>query len=304
MTEYAIEIEDLTKIYQNNNLALDHLSLKVPKGKIFGLLGPNGSGKSTLINILSGAVVKSSGKVLISSVDIDEEPKKSKFNIGIVPQEIALDSFFTLWNGLELFAGYYGIRPQDRKTKELLQTLNLWEKKDDPPKRLSGGMKRRFLIAKAMVHSPDILILDEPTAGVDIELRNQLWEYIKKLNDQGITIIITTHYLAEAQNLCDEIAFINNGKIVKQDSKENILRLGSKHIDIEFEKEINLNKIKLPKNIEIFEIDDRKIRIALLETDIDYKDIFLLINKFDTRIIDFSTSEPQLEEIFHNIMLI
>ena len=229
MSKEAILIKKLVKEYNKeggsgSKIALSDLNLAIPRGAIFGLLGPNGAGKSTLINILSGTVMKTSGEVVILDTDIDQFPKRARSLIGIVPQEIIFDTFFPIQQALEFTAGYFGIKSELRKTKQILKALSLWDKRKNFPQQLSGGMKRRFLIAKAMVHSPPILVLDEPTAGVDIELRIQLWDYVKELNKQGITVIITTHYLAEAQELCDEIAFINKGKIIKQDSKQNLLK--------------------------------------------------------------------------------
>jgi len=238
----AIYVNNLIKEYNTGRvanekkIALNGLDINIEVGSIFGLLGPNGAGKSTLINILAGTVIKTSGEVRVMGVDIDYQPKRARSLIGVVPQEIVTDTFFPLWQALEFTAGYFGIRPENRINDQLLKTLSLYDKRNSLPQRLSGGMKRRFLIAKAMVHSPRILVLDEPTAGVDIELRNQLWEYVKKLNqEQVVTIIITTHYLAEAQELCDNIAFINDGKIIKQDSKKKLLaELGSRYLDVEF----------------------------------------------------------------------
>src|SRR6476619_1115868 len=229
MDEPAIRIESLSKTYAGGKRALNDVSFDVPRGQIFGLLGPNGAGKSTLINILAGLVVKTGGKVTIWGFDIDEHPRNAKRSIGVVPQEIIFDPFFTPRETLEIQAGLYGVPPAGRKSDELLAAMHLTDKANAYSRTLSGGMKRRLLIAKAMVHSPPILILDEPTAGVDVELRSQLWQYILDLKDKGTTIILTTHYLAEAQNLCDEIAFIDKGKVVHVDKKEHLLKtLGSK----------------------------------------------------------------------------
>ncbi len=299
----AIYIKNLIKEYGTKQ-ALNSLNLNIKSGIIFGLLGPNGAGKSTLINILAGTVTKNSGDVKIMGINIDEKPKSARSLIGVVPQEIVADTFFPLWQALELTAGYFGIRPKDRITEKLLKTLSLWDKRNMQPQKLSGGMKRRFLIAKAMVHSPKILILDEPTAGVDIELREQLWEYVEKLNkENGVTIIITTHYLAEAQKLCDHIAFINGGEIIKQDSKQKLLKdLGSRNFDIEFEKSIK-NKI-LPtindKKCEI--IDDNKIRFNLNTENNDFNDILLAINTIDMKVTNLHINEPDLEDIFYKII--
>lgn len=305
----AISIKDLTKIYDVRNsqkglFALENLSLEVPQGSIFGLLGPNGAGKSTLINILAGTVVKTSGKANIMGVDIDEFPKKAKSLIGIVPQEIVLDTFFPVYQALEFTAGYYGIPPKERKTEEILKALGLWDKRDKVPRQLSGGMKRRLLVAKAMVHSPKVLILDEPTAGVDIELRNQLWDYVIELNKRGVTIIITTHYLAEAQELCDEIAFINKGKIIKQDTKDNLLLdLGARHIEVEFNEILNQNELNIDTKFQYQIIDGNKLRFNLDASKHNYTDLLQQISNINFEVKDIKTSQPDLEDIFRKIIL-
>lgn len=309
MLKNAISIKNLTKCYapegtSNAHKALNNLSLDVPRGSIFGLLGPNGAGKSSLINVLAGTVIKTSGEVSIMGVDIDKTPKKARSLIGIVPQEIVFDSFFPIAQALEFTAGYFGIRTHLRKTEEILKALGLWDKKDSLPRQLSGGMKRRFLIAKAMVHSPKVLILDEPTAGVDIDLRNQLWDYVKKLNEQGVTIIITTHYLAEAQELCDEIAFINHGQIIKQDSKNNLLtELGTRHIDIEFHKPIKLDGLNLSKEIVVNQLTDTVLRFELNAKEDKYSSLLKEIAGIKQEIKDLRGSQPDLEKIFHQIII-
>lgn len=309
MAENAILIRNLVKQYNEKRssngvlYALDKLNLLIPQGSIFGLLGPNGAGKSTLINILAGTVIKTEGEVRIMGTSIDEFPKKARSSIGIVPQEIVFDSFFPIYQALEFYAGYYGIKPSYRKTEEILRELSLWDKRDSFPQQLSGGMKRRFLIAKAMVHSPSVLVLDEPTAGVDLELRLQLWNYIKLLNKQGMTIIITTHYLAEAQELCDEIAFINKGKIIKQDTKQHLLQeLGTRHIDVEFNDIIDITNIELPKGS--FELlEQNKIRFLLNETSgNNYSQVLRNITEIGAEIKDMDIAQPDLEVIFHKIM--
>ena len=307
---YAIQVNNLTKQYvsgrvsQEEKLALNDLNLNIEVGSIFGLLGPNGAGKSTLINILSGTVLKSSGKVRVMGVDIDEQPKKARSLIGIVPQEIVTDTFFPLWNALEFTAGYFGIKPENRITDQLLKTLSLYDKRNTLPQRLSGGMKRRFLIAKAMVHSPKILVLDEPTAGVDIELRTQLWEYVKKINqEQGVTVIITTHYLAEAQELCDNIAFINDGKIIKQDSKKKLLEeLGSRYFDIEFEDIVDNDKMSRFESLKCQLLSENKIRFELHTENNDFQQILGVVSVMNLKIKNLSLKEPNLEDIFHKIV--
>src|SRR6188474_37063 len=217
-TEPAIRISELCKTYTSKGSdpkrALDEVSFDVPRGQIFGLLGPNGAGKSTLINILAGLVVKSGGSANVWGFDIDEHPRNAKRSIGVVPQEILFDPFFTPREALELQAGLYGVPKADRRTMELLRAVRLEDKAGAYARTLSGGMKRRLLVAKAMVHSPPILVLDEPTAGVDVELRRQLWELVGELNADGVTVVLTTHYLEEAEQLCDRIAIINHGELI------------------------------------------------------------------------------------------
>ncbi|MBP8672072.1 MAG: ABC transporter ATP-binding protein, partial [Sphingobium sp.] len=205
-SQNAIEIAHLTKVYAGGKKALDDVSLNIPRGQIFGLLGPNGAGKSTLINILAGLVTKTSGTARIWGFDTDVNPRNSKNSIGIVNQEILFDPFFTPFETLENQAGFYGVRKAERKSMELLRAVHLDDKAHAYARTLSGGMKRRLMVAKALVHSPPILVLDEPTAGVDILLRQQLWDYVRELNAQGVTIVLTTHYLEEAEELCDRIA--------------------------------------------------------------------------------------------------
>lgn len=228
MTENAITISNVTKTYKARGqggakLALDDISLNIPRGSMFALLGPNGAGKSTLINIMAGLVTKSAGRVTIWDTDIDKNPRQAKANIGIVPQEISFDPFFTPARLLDLQAGLYGVPHAERRTKELLALVGLSDKANAYTRSLSGGMKRRLMVAKAMVHTPPILVLDEPTAGVDVELRKQMWDNVRELNAGGMTVLLTTHYLEEAEELCDRIAIINGGKIVANDSKDNLL---------------------------------------------------------------------------------
>ncbi len=222
----AVTIKGLNKVYQGKNgkqfFALQNLDLEIPRGSCCALLGPNGAGKSTLINILAGSVTKTSGTVNVLGYDLDQDSNLVKQNLGVVPQELFLDVFLSAYEALEIHAGYYGIRSKNRKTDLILKALDLTEKRDAIPRSLSGGMKRRLLVGKALVHSPEVLILDEPTAGVDIDLRDKLWEYIRALNKSGTTIILTTHYLQEAEKLCDYFVFINKGTILSYKKKEDI----------------------------------------------------------------------------------
>ena len=228
MRDTAIEIRGLQKTYGGGRgspekHALKGIDLDIPKGSVFGLLGPNGAGKSTLINILAGLVIKSAGQVTLWGIDQDVNPRQSRASIGVMPQELNLDPFFTPRAALEVQAGLYGVRKADRRSDEVLALVGLEDKAEAYARTLSGGMRRRLLLAKALVHSPHILVLDEPTAGVDIELRQMLWENVRKLNAQGMTIILTTHYLEEAEEMCDEIAIINQGALVARDSTANLL---------------------------------------------------------------------------------
>lgn len=302
----AIEVINISKIYDDlsgrpENLALSDFSLTVDPGSIFGLLGPNGAGKSTLINILAGTVKKTSGKAFIMGVDLDEDPKLAKHKIGIVPQEIVMDTFFCVEDALEFYAGYFGIKKKDRKTKEILSALGLQNKAQSYARQLSGGMKRRFLVARAMVHFPDVLILDEPTAGVDIELREQLWDYVQKLNRQGTTIILTTHYLEEAEKLCDRIGFINNGKLVKCDSKDNLLSsLSNKKMLVKSASLIE----KIPKNLASYNIeiiDNYSLQISFNKREIELKKVLDDISKSNIEISDLSISDGSLEEVFRSV---
>lgn len=229
LPDFAIEAEGLIKTYAATKTtpekqALRGIDLKIPRGSIFGLLGPNGAGKSTFINILAGLTQKSAGKVRIWGRDIDQRPRDARAAIGVVPQELAADVFFTPRESMETQAGLYGVRKMDRHTDEILAALGLADKADAYVRQLSGGMKRRLMVAKAMVHRPPVLVLDEPTAGVDVELRKQLWAYVTALNHQGVTIVLTTHYLEEAQELCDQIAIVNRGAVVACEPTATLLR--------------------------------------------------------------------------------
>ena len=246
---YAIEAKEVNKTFIKKNikiLALQNFNIQIKKGSIHGLLGPNGAGKSTFINILGSLVKKDSGNINICNLNIDTATKQSKFKIGIVPQELNIDPFFTPYELLELQAGLYGIRKKNRKTNEILNNVGLTEQKNSYARTLSGGMRRRLLVAKALVHSPEMLILDEPTAGVDVDLRKSLWGYIKKINELGTTICLTTHYLEEAEELCDRITIINNGKVIKDDTKSNLLKIiSNKTVIFQINNEIFIpNKLK------------------------------------------------------------
>ena len=300
----ALEIKNLSKVYDgdNKNMALDNISLNIKVGSIFGLLGPNGAGKSTLINIISGTVFKSSGQVLVWNIDIDKERKQSKLAVGVVPQELSIDAFFTPHELLNLHSGMFNVPKLVRKTKELLELMDLSDKANAYSRKLSGGMRRRLLVAKAMVHTPPILILDEPTAGVDVELRQKLWIHFKELNKLGVTIILTTHYLEEAENLCDHIAIINHGKIVANESKGTLLKkLNEKIIYIKVKKDINEKSEQALKKIGTLKINSNELQINFKPNEISMKNIIKIIYESNLDIIDLSTKDASLEDVFINI---
>ena len=302
----ALEIKNLNKIYQGDNdfYALDNVSLNVKAGTIFGLLGPNGAGKSTLINIISGIVFKSSGYVSVWGMDIEKERKQSKLAIGIVPQELNIDAFFTPNELLDLHSGMFNVPKAFRKTKELLQLMDLSDKAKAYSRELSGGMRRRLLVAKAMVHSPPILILDEPTAGVDVELRKKLWNHFKELNELGVTIILTTHYLEEAEYLCDYIAIINKGKIIANENKKSLLtKFNEKivYIKLKNNKISNADKINL-KKIGAIKILSDSLQIIFKPSETSIKSIIKTLYNSNLDIVDLSTKDPSLEDVFINMI--
>ena len=302
----AIEIKNLRKTYAADGkspekVALHGIDLNIPKGSIFGLLGPNGAGKSTIINIMAGLVIKSEGHVQIWDSDIDKNPRNSKTAIGIVPQEINFDPFFTPRQILEIQAGLYGVPAPERWTDDLLATVDLSNKADAHSRSLSGGMKRRLMVAKALVHKPPILVLDEPTAGVDVELRQMLWANVRKLNDQGVTILLTTHYLEEAEELCDRIAIINNGNIVANDDKETLLsQIDAKEVRFRFQDKIDsipdaltrFNPQKEGQRTLVFKYSPKDQAIA---------EILNAVQQQQNPIIDITTDESDLEDIFLQI---
>ena len=296
----AITINNLSKIYKNQkNYSLDNISLEIKSGIIFGLLGPNGAGKSTLINILADLVYKTSGAIKIFGKDYSKELYEIKPRIGIVPQELNMDPFFTPYELLELQAGLYGVPKEKRQTKKILSLLALEDKSDAYARTLSGGMKRRLLIAKAMVHDPEILVLDEPTAGVDVELRQTLWENIKSLKTQGKTIVITTHYLHEAENLCDEIAIINKGKLLIADKTKNIKsKMSFKKIVIEHGnstiiKDDTFNDLNVS-----FGNHNNHITIEYDPSIISHQELLTRLVKLKINIKDIKIEDNNLEEIF------
>lgn len=302
----AIEIKNLSKTYAASKKspakhALDDISLDIPKGSMFALLGPNGAGKSTAINIMAGMVIKSKGQVSINGFDIDAHPKSAKSSIGIVPQEVTFDPFFSPRRVLELQAGMYGIAASKRKTMEILDIVGLADKADAYARSLSGGMKRRLMVAKAMVHDPEILVLDEPTAGVDIELRQQLWANVKLLNKAGKTVVLTTHYLEEAEELCDQIAIINHGKIVAHETKDDLLsRVEGKEVTFRMDQDVSI----LPPELNDFNArieGKRRIVVNFRPSDTDVGAMIAAIQKTKYQIVDISTSQSDLEDVFLQI---
>jgi len=300
----AIEIKNLSKTYKKGEkVALKSIDLEIKKGSFFGLLGPNGAGKSTIINILAGLVNKSSGTVKIAGINIDENSQAAKFKIGIVPQELIIDPFFNVRETLEIYAGYFGVRKSERRTEEIIEALGLKDKANSVPRSLSGGMRRRLLVAKALVHNPEILVLDEPTAGVDVELRNQLWDYVKKLNKAGTTVLLTTHYLEEAEKLCDEIAVINRGEVIANDRTENLMKLlSSKELIIDTVDAIRPDMASLfPTLVTKFLAHD-KFSITYDPAKIEVAEILRIIAGEKICIKDISTRQPDLEQIFRHLI--
>ena len=298
----ALEIKNVGKTYKlqdsNSLKALDDITFNVKQGEIFGLLGPNGAGKSTLINILGGTVIKSNGLVNVWGFDLDLNPRQVRASIGIVPQEVNVDPFFTPKKLLDIQAGMYGVAKKDRITDKILELTSLTDKADSYMRSLSGGMRRRLLLAKAMVHQPPILILDEPTAGVDVDLRQKLLENVKELNKQGVTIILTTHYLQEAEELCDRIAIINHGKIVALDKTENLLsEIHLKKIKFKVKNFKNIGD-KLDDHLKIEYLKNNQISIKYDKTISNIEDIIFKIKEKGLEIEDIMTEDADLEDVF------
>ena len=305
MDKIALTVENLTKIYSKNKKkqtserALNNLSFKVKQGEIFGLLGPNGAGKTTFLSVLAGTVIKTEGKINVWGFDLDKDPRQVRGSIGIVPQEVNLDAFFSPKKLLELQAGLYGVSKNERITDIILKMVSLEKQSNSYSRSLSGGMKRRLLIAKAMVHQPPILVLDEPTAGVDVELRKNLWDNVRELNKAGVTVILTTHYLFEAQEMCDRIAIINKGNLVALDTTQKLLdRIKTKKIVFKVKKIHNLENLKL--NGTNFSLDDSNNTItAIYEKNLHkFSDILEILKKNNLEILDISTDDGNLEDVF------
>jgi ABC-2 type transport system ATP-binding protein len=303
MIKNALTVENLTKVYldsktKKENKALSNLNFNVKQGEVFGLLGPNGAGKTTFLSILGGTVTKTSGSVNVWGFNLDQNPRQVKASIGIVPQEVNLDAFFSPHKLLELQAGLYGIKKKDRITDLILKMVALEDKANAYSRSLSGGMKRRLLIAKAMVHQPPILILDEPTAGVDVELRNILWKNVKELNKEGVTIILTTHYLLEAQEMCDRIAIIDKGNLVALDTTQKLLeRIQTKKINFTV-KDVDINKSLVIRGIKLKIISKNLISATYEKGSLNFREIINYLNQNEIKIEDISTEEGDLEDVF------
>ncbi|NLS29147.1 putative ABC transporter ATP-binding protein YadG [Sphingomonas sp. S2M10] len=301
MTQAAIAIDTLCKTYSGGKRALDGVSFEVPRGQIFGLLGPNGAGKSTLINILAGLVNKTDGKVAIWGFDIDAHPRNAKASIGIVNQEILFDPFFTPKETLEIQAGLYGVAKDRFDAMALLRAVHLEDKANAYSRTLSGGMKRRLMVAKAMVHSPPIIVLDEPTAGVDVELRQQLWAYVKQLNQRGVTVVLTTHYLEEAEELCDRIAIINHGQLIaNKPTRELVGMAQEKVVEVTVDRDI----VAAPDNACFQKVElkgERVLVITYRKDQANAGEVLGAVQAAGLGIVDVSTREADLEDVFLNL---
>jgi ABC-2 type transport system ATP-binding protein len=299
--EAAISIKGLSKTYQDGKQALTDITFDVPRGMIFGLLGPNGAGKSTLINVLAGLVRKSAGNASIWGFDIDADPRNAKASIGIVPQELVFDPFFTPHETLENQAGYYAVPKHKRRTMELLRAVHLEDKAHAYARTLSGGMKRRLLVAKALVHAPPVLVLDEPTAGVDITLRQQLWAYVRELNENGVTVVLTTHYLEEAEELCDRIAIINHGKLIANAPTPTLLAMAREKV-VEVTVDRDIGEIPdLPCFEKAVRKGERTIAITFDKDKVNAGDVLTALQGTGLGIVDVSTREADLEDVFLNL---
>ena len=303
LPDAAVAIRGLEKVYGRNGKsggkhALKSVDLEIPRGSLFGLLGPNGAGKSTLINIMAGLVIKTGGTVTIWGHDIDKASRQARAAIGVVPQELNIDPFFTPRALLELQAGLYGVPPAERKTMEILERVGLADKAEAYARTLSGGMRRRLMVAKSMVHDPPILVLDEPTAGVDVELRRQLWDQVKEMNRQGVTILLTTHYLEEAEELCDRIAIINHGRVIAIDTKDDMMRrLDNKELILSLDRDL----ATLPPALAAFHAElrgPRRIVFHYRASESPVAGVLRTVAALGLSVVDISTTETDLEDIF------
>lgn len=300
-----ISVKNLNKIYPDNFYALSNISLDIKQGEVFALLGPNGAGKTTLISSVCGLTKQTSGEIKVSNFDTIKDYKKTRSLIGLVPQEFPLENYESVLNTVNFSRGLFGKKPDENHVKKVLQSLKLWDKKDSPIITLSGGMKRRVLIAKALSHNPKILFLDEPTSGVDIQLRKEMWEMILKLKRSGVTVILTTHYIKEAETIADRIGILNKGELILVENKENLInKFGEKTIIIEFGKKI----YKIPKQIRAFDsfITDDNLCLVIKklknQKDVNITNIMKVISELEIPIIDIKTEESSLEDIFLDII--
>ena len=298
----VVHVKNLKKTYSKKGTgrveALKNLNLEVKEGEIFGLLGPNGAGKSTFINILGGSVIKTEGSVNVWGFDLDKSPRQVRASVGIVPQEVNVDPFFSPKKLLELQAGLYGVKKKDRITDTILKLVSLEKQANSYSRSLSGGMKRRLLVAKAMVHQPPIIILDEPTAGVDVDLRKKLWENVRSLNNKGVTIILTTHYLEEAEKMCDRIGILSHGELVALDTTKNLLnRIQTKIVNFITDKKVDINENTL-KSLKIISNEKNKLCISYEKSKINIDQIISHLITQNIKIFDISTDDGDLEDVF------
>ena len=298
----VVDVKNLKKTYSKKgaNLveALKSLNLEVKEGEIFGLLGPNGAGKSTFINILGGSVIKTEGKVNVWGFDLDKNPRQVRASIGIVPQEVNVDPFFSPKDLLELQAGLYGVKKKDRITDTILKLVSLEKQANSYSRSLSGGMKRRLMVAKAMVHQPPIVILDEPTAGVDVELRKKMWDNVKSLNEKGVTIILTTHYLEEAEKMCDRIGILSQGELVALDTTKNLLdKIQTKIVNFITDKKANIDENQL-ESLKVISNENGKLSISYEKSKINIDQIIKYLSTQNIKIFDISTDDGDLEDVF------
>ena len=298
----VVDVKNLKKtcLKKGANLveALKNLNLEVKEGEIFGLLGPNGAGKSTFINILGGSVIKTEGKVNVWGFDLDKNPRQVRASIGIVPQEVNVDPFFSPKDLLELQAGLYGVKKKDRITDTILKLVSLEKQANSYSRSLSGGMKRRLMVAKAMVHQPPIVILDEPTAGVDVELRKKLWDNVKSLNEKGVTIILTTHYLEEAEKMCDRIGILSQGELVALDTTKNLLdKIQTKIVNFITDKKANIDENQL-ESLKVISNENGKLSISYEKSKINIDQIIKYLSTQNIKIFDISTDDGDLEDVF------
>ena len=298
----VVDVKNLKKTYSKKGVnlveALKSLNLEVKEGEIFGLLGPNGAGKSTFINILGGSVIKSEGTVNVWGFDLDKNPRQVRASIGIVPQEVNIDPFFSPKKLLELQAGLYGVKKKDRITDTILKLVSLEKQANSYSRSLSGGMKRRLMVAKAMVHQPPIIILDEPTAGVDVDLRKKLWENVRSLNKKGVTIILTTHYLEEAEKMCDRIGILSHGELVALDTTKNLLnKIQTKIVNFTTDKKPNINENDL-ESLKVISNENGKLCVSYEKSKINIDQIISHLNAQNIKIFDISTDDGDLEDVF------